>query len=83
MAVYRLNRAENASQAAHAVSSINSYLGILRQGNEYNTRRRVLLKMEPNAFKYAYIKDNFKIVALKNKYKPRRKTLKRIKDGEY
>ncbi|MCI1778773.1 MAG: reverse transcriptase domain-containing protein [Bacteroidales bacterium] len=83
MAIRRLNRAEIPEEAEHAVSSINSYLGFLRQCNEFKLRRKILQKMEPNAFKYAYIKGPYEVVALKNKYKPRVKTLQRIRDGTY
>lgn len=82
-AVRRLNRAKDLRQAEHAVNSINSYLGLLRHNNEYNTRKRVLKMIESQAYEYVYIKKNYSILALKNKYKKRVQTYKRIRDGDY
>ena len=82
-AVMKLNNAKNAEQATKLVSSINSYLGILRQYNEYATRRRVLSKLNSNAFKYIYIQGHFEVVKLKDKYKLRVNTIKRLKNGDY
>ena len=83
VAVRKLNRARNADEALHAVCSINSYLGLLRQSNEYHNRRKILGMIEPRAFKYVYIKGGFKVLAIKNKYKQRYNTIKRIRDGDY
>lgn len=83
MAIRRLNRAETVPEVEHAVNSINSYLGCLRHGNEYNTRRKILQKIEPHCFKWIYIKGHYEVVALKNKYKHRTKTIQRIRDGDY
>lgn len=82
-AVRRLNKAKDLRQAEHAVNSINSYLGLLRHNNEYNTRKRVLMMIESQAYEYVYIKKNYRILALKNKYKKRVQTYKRIRDGDY
>ena len=82
-AVRRLNAAKDLRQAEHAVNSINSYLGLLRHNNEYNTRKRVLMMIESQAYEYVYIKKNYRILALKNKYKKRVQTYKRIRDGDY
>jgi hypothetical protein len=82
-AIRRLNRAKDVRQAEHAVCSINSYLGLLIHNNEYNTRKKVLGMIEPKAFEYIYIKGRYKIVALKNKYKKRLTTYRRIRDGDY
>lgn len=46
-------------------------------------RRKILNMIEPPAFEYIYIKGRHEAVALKNKYKTRRITLKRIRDGDY
>ena len=83
VAIRRLNNAKNVRQVRHAVCSINSYLGLLRHSNEYAMRRKILGMIEPQAFEYIYIKGRYEIVALKNKYKVRRETLKRIRDGDY
>ena len=83
MAVRRLNRAETLPEVLHAVDSINSYLGCFRYFNEYNTRRKVLQRMDSRVFKWVYIKGHYDIVAIKKKYKLRTKTLQRIRDGDY
>ena len=82
-AVRRLNNAKTLRQVEHAVCSINSYLGLLRHHNEYGTRKKVLGMIERHAYEYIYIKGRYEIVALKNKYKKRIQTYKRIRDGDY
>ena len=82
-AVRRLNKAKDLRQVEHAICSINSYLGLIRHNNEYNTRKRVLGMIDRKAFEYIYIKGSYEIVALKNKYKKRVQTYKRIRDGDY
>ena len=83
MAVRRLNRAETVPEVLHAVDSINSYLGCFRHCNEYNTRRKVLQRMDSRVFKWVYIKGHYDVVAIKKKYKLRTRTLQRIRDGDY
>lgn len=39
--------------------------------------------IEPKAYEYIYIKGRYEVVALKNKYKKRLQTYKRIRDGDY
>ncbi len=82
-AVRRLNNAKTLRQVEHAVCSINSYLGLLRHHNEYGMRKKVLGMIERHAYEYIYIKGHYEIVALKNKYKKRIQTYKRIRDGDY
>ena len=82
-AIRRLNNAKDLRQIEHAICSINSYLGLIRHNNEYNTRKRVLGMIDRKAFEYIYIKGSYEIVALKNKYKKRVQTYKRIRDGDY
>ena len=82
-AIRRLNNAKDLRQIEHAICSINSYLGLIRHNNEYNTRKRVLGMIDRKAFEYIYIKGRYEIVALKNKYKKRVQTYKRIRDGDY
>ena len=82
-AIRRLNNAKDLRQVEHAICSINSYLGLIRHNNEYNTRKRVLGMIDRKAFEYIYIKGRYEIVALKNKYKKRIRTYKRIRDGDY
>ena len=83
MAVRRLNRAETVPEVLHAVDGINSYLGCFRHCNEYNTRRKVLQRMDSRVFKWVYIKGHYDVVAIKKKYKLRTRTLQRIRDGDY
>lgn len=83
MAVRRLNRAETVPEVLHAVDSINSYLGCFLHCNEYNTRRKVLQRMDSRVFKWVYIKGHYDVVAVKKKYKLRTRTLQRIRDGDY
>lgn len=82
-AIRRLNNAKDLRQIEHAICSINSYLGLIRHNSEYNTRKRVLGMIDRKAFEYIYIKGRYEIVALKNKYKKRIRTYKRIRDGDY
>jgi len=82
-AIRRMNKAKDLRQVEHAICSINSYLGLTRHNNEYNTRKRVLGMIDRKAFEYIYIKGSYEIVALKNKYKKRVQTYKRIRDGDY
>lgn len=82
-AVRKLNRARNIDDVTHAVCSINSYLGLLRQYNEYGKRCKILKMIEPRVYKWIYIKGHYEVVAIKNKYKQNCITQKRIRDGDY
>lgn len=82
-AIRRLNNAKDLRQVEHAVCSINSYLGLIKHNNEYNTRKKVLGMIDRKAFEYIYIKGRYETVALKNKYKKRIRTYKRIRDDDY
>lgn len=83
MVIRRLNRAETIADVEHAVSSINSYLGFMRYANEYGKRRKILNMIEPQAYKWIYIKGDYKVVAIKRRYRKRTITLKRIRDETY
>lgn len=83
MAVRRLNRAEIIEQVEHAVNSLNSYLGFMRHANEYAKRRKILKMIEPQSFKWVYIRGHFEVVVIKKKYRKRTLTLQRIRDGTY
>ena len=83
VAVRRLNAAKDLRQVRHCICSINSYLGLLRQCNEYGNRVKVLSMIEPQAWQYIYIKGHYELVCLRNKYKPKTITLQRIRDGDY
>ena len=82
-AVRRLNRARNIDEVNHAVCSINSYLGLLRQYNEYGKRREIFGMIAQRIYKWIYIKGHYEVVAIKNKYKQNCITQKRIRDGDY
>lgn len=82
-AVRKLNRAKNIDDVTHAICSINSYLGLLRQYNEYGKRRKILKMIEPRVYQWIYIKGHYEIVAIKNQYKRNYMTQKRIRDGDY
>ena len=82
-AVKKLNRARNLDDVTHTVCSVNSYLGLLRQANEYARRCKILKMIEPRIYKWIYIKGHYEVVAIKNKYKQNCITKKRIRDGDY
>lgn len=82
-AVRELNRARNIDDVTHAVCSINSYLGLLRQSNEYGKRCKILKMIDPRVYKWIYIKGHYEVVAIKNKYKRNCIIQKRIRDGDY
>ena len=82
-AVRKLNRSKNIYDVTHAVCSINSYLGLLRQYNEYGKRREILKMIEPRIYKWIYIKGHYEVVCIKNKYKRNYMTQRRIRDGDY
>ena len=82
-AVRKLNRSKNIDDMTHAVCSINSYLGLLRQSNEYAQRLKILKMIEPRAYKWIYIKGHYEVLCIKNQYKRNYMTQKRIRDGDY
>lgn len=49
-------------------SSINSYLGFFRDGNNYATKRRLMSKLNKKWFTYVYIEGHFDKVVIKRKY---------------
>lgn len=59
------------ANAEHFVSSINSYLGFMRQGQEYGMRRKFCTAISHDWFKYIYINGDFTKIILKKKYKHR------------
>ena len=82
-AVRKLNRSMNIDDVTHAICSINSYLGLLRQSNEYAKRRKILLMIESRIYRWIYIKGHYEVVCIKNQYKRNFMTQKRIMDGDY
>ena len=67
--VKKLNKSKNVSQIAQNISSVNSYLGILKHTASYNIRRRVLSKIEKWLWAYLYIRGRFEVLCLKKKYR--------------
>ena len=82
-AVRRLNRSRTKEELFAAVQSVNSYLGLLRHYNEYDTRKRVLNQMEPKVWKYCYVWGHYDVVRIKNRYKPKNIIRERIANGTY
>lgn len=82
-AVRRLNAAKDLRQVRHAVCSINSYLGLLRQCNEYGKRVEVLQMIQPQAWQYIYVRGHYEVVCLRKKYKQHNITQNRIENGDY
>lgn len=82
-AVRKLNKARNIDEVNHAVCSINSYLGLLRQSNEYGKRCKILKTIEPRIYKWIYIKGHYEMVCIKNQYKRNYMIQRRIRDGDY
>lgn len=82
-AVSKLNKAKNISDIETAVCSINSYLGLLRHNNEYRRRRKIISMIKPDMFEYIRIKGDYRSLTIKKQYRPRAKTLERIRNGDY
>ena len=59
------------ANAEHFVSCINSYLGLMRQGQEYGMRRAFCGQISEAWLKYIVINWDFNKIILKNKYKHR------------
>ena len=59
------------ANAEHFVSSINSYLGFMRQGQEYGMRRAFCNSISEAWLKYIVIEWDFTKIKLKQKYKHR------------
>ncbi len=68
-AVKRLNSSTNIKEIKKSVLSINSYLGLLRQHNEYNNRKKILGMINKRLFEYIYIKGHYEVLVLKKEYK--------------
>lgn len=83
LSIERLNNAKNDYQVNRAVCSINSYLGILRQHNEYSIRKRMLCSISHDVFKeYVYIKGRYESVKIKKKHELNHK-IEEIVDSVY
>lgn len=82
-AITKLNRAKSIEEIEKAVSSVNSYLGLLRHYDEYKNRRRIVNKIKPAIMEFLRIKGDYRSIAIKKQYRPRAKTLERIRNGDY
>jgi hypothetical protein len=70
-AVRELNKAQTIQQINRSVQSVNSYLGLLRQHNNYAVRRRCLEDIDPRLFQYIYIKGRYESLAIKKRFRQR------------
>jgi hypothetical protein len=68
-AIRRLNQTRSKKELKHAVQSVNSYLGFLRQHNEYGNRVTYLKKIDGRLFKYIYIKGNYEHIVIKKQFR--------------
>ena len=82
-AITKLNRAKSIEEIEKAVSSVNSYLGLLRHYDEYKNRRRIVNKIKSAIMEFLRIKGDYRSIAIKKQYRPRVKTLGRIRNGDY
>lgn len=82
-AITKLNRAKSIEEIEKAVSSVNSYLGLLRHYDEYKNRRRIVNKIKPAIMEFLRIKGDYRSIVIKKEYRPRAKTLERIRNGDY
>ena len=82
-AVRRLNAAKDLRQVRHCICSVNSYLGLLRQCNEYGKRVEIIGMIQPQAWQYIYIKGHYEVVCLRRQYRQKTITIQRIRDGDY
>lgn len=79
--IQRLNECRTIKETVSALSSVNSYLGLLRHYDSYAIRYSILNDITPELFKYVYIKGHMETVALKKKYHPKTKLNKRVRAG--
>lgn len=80
-AVLKLNRATCLEQIYKGVSSVNSYLGLLKHTDEYAAKRRILGMLNHRVFKYCYIRGHYEVLCIKNRYKKRNIIRQKIRDG--
>ncbi len=57
------------SDLERILSSMNSYLGLMRGKNTYRIRKDAIYSMHPDFWKYFYVKGPFESIHLKKKYK--------------
>ena len=82
-AVKKLNKAKTMAEVESCLCSVNSYLGLLRHNDEYNTRRRIVGMIKPELYQYIKVKGDYRSLTIKKEHRPRAETLKRIRNGDY
>lgn len=82
-AVAKLNKAKSIEEIEKAVSSVNSYLGLLGHYNEYKTRRRIINKIKPGVMEFLDLKGDYRCIAIKKEFRRRTIIKQRIRDGDY
>jgi hypothetical protein len=68
-AIFKLNKAYTLKDINHAVQSINSYLGFLRQYNEYAIRCKYLKMIDKRLFEYLYIRGHYESIVIKKQFR--------------
>ncbi len=67
------------ANAEHFVSCINSYLGLMRQGQEYGMRRAFCGRISEAWMKYIVVEWDFTKIILKQKYKHRERVKRMLR----
>lgn len=68
-AVKRLNKARTIEELNSAVQSVNSYLGFLRQHDNYAIRRKWLTTLNSQIFNYVYIRGHYEVIVIRKRYR--------------
>lgn len=68
--IQRLNKCRTKNQIIKTLSSVNSYLGLLRHYDTYAIRYNGLMEIDSRIFKWIYIKGHMEVVKLKKRYHP-------------
>lgn len=76
--IHRLNQCKTKSQIIRALSSVNSYLGLLRHYDTYAIRYNGLMEIDVRLFKWLYIQGSMEVVKLKKRYHPRNRIRYRL-----
>lgn len=66
-------------QLEHYVSSINSYLGLMRHCDSYDIRKRIMLQMDERFYRNLYIKGHYEIVRIKKKYRRASQAMRKLR----
>lgn len=82
-AVVRLNKFRHVDELDRLVSSVNSYMGLLRHYDEYKTRRWIIGMITPRVWDYLDIKGDYLSLRIKKQFRPRAEIIRHIRDGDY